>query len=110
MVSRLPVYSGKQFGKRVAPEMVLPVFVVVVLFFAVLIAYPWPVLTVGTLAYLGSLPFGWMSYREHRRKSASPAQGATKSAPTPAPTAAADVQPEPRGPEEPAPDRPARLN
>jgi CDP-diacylglycerol--serine O-phosphatidyltransferase len=68
MVSRLPVFSGKQFGKRVAPELVLPVFVVVVLFFAVLIAYPWPVLTVGTLAYLAGLPFGWMSYRDHARK------------------------------------------
>src|SRR5688572_517254 len=47
MVSRLPVFSGKRVGKRVAPEMVLPVFVLVVLFFALLIAYPWPVLTIG---------------------------------------------------------------
>src|SRR6266851_8674447 len=29
MVSRLPVFSGKRVGKRVAPEMVLPVFVAV---------------------------------------------------------------------------------
>ena len=58
MVSRLPVFSGKRVGKRVAPEMVLPVFVVVVLFFALLIAYPWAVLTIGTILYLASLPFG----------------------------------------------------
>ena len=45
MVSRLPVFSGKRVGKRVPPEMVLPVFVLVVLFFALLIAYPWWVLT-----------------------------------------------------------------
>ena len=32
MVSRLPVFSGKRVGKRVPPEMVLPVFVLVVLF------------------------------------------------------------------------------
>src|SRR5438132_3900163 len=38
MVSRLPVFSGKRAGKRVAPEMVLPVFVGGVLFFALLIA------------------------------------------------------------------------
>ena len=44
MVSRLPVFSGKRVGKRVPPEMVLPVFVLVVLFFALLIAYPWWVL------------------------------------------------------------------
>src|SRR5207253_5784976 len=41
MVSRLPVFSGKRVGKRIAPEMVLPVFVAVVLFFALLISYPW---------------------------------------------------------------------
>ena len=50
MVSRLPVFSGKRVGKRVPPEMVLPVFVMVVLFFALLVSYPWQVLTVGTLA------------------------------------------------------------
>ena len=58
MVSRLPVFSGKRVGKRVAPEMVLPVFVLVVAFFALLIAYPWFVLTIGTVLYLASLPFG----------------------------------------------------
>ena len=52
MVSRLPVFSGKRVGKRVAPEMVLPVFVLIVLFFALLISYPWAVLTIGTVAYL----------------------------------------------------------
>jgi CDP-diacylglycerol--serine O-phosphatidyltransferase len=70
MVSRLPVFSGKKHGRRVPPEMVLPIFVVVVLFFALLISYPWEVLTIGTLAYLASLPFGWLSYREYARKSA----------------------------------------
>src|SRR5580692_5507782 len=34
MVSKLPVFSGKRVGKRVSPDMGLPVFVVVVLFFA----------------------------------------------------------------------------
>ncbi len=70
MVSRLPVYSGKKVGKRVAPDLVLPVFVGVVLFFAVLIAYPWEVLTIGTLAYLASLPFGWLSHRDYVRRDA----------------------------------------
>lgn len=71
MVSRLPVFSGKRVGKRVPPDMVLPVFVVVVLFFALLISYPWVVLTIGTLAYLGCLPLGVLSYREHARKDAA---------------------------------------
>src|SRR3977135_3265270 len=52
MVSRIPVFSGKRVGKRVAPEMVLPVFVAVVLFFALLVAYPWEVLTIGTVLYI----------------------------------------------------------
>jgi CDP-diacylglycerol--serine O-phosphatidyltransferase len=77
MVSRLPVFSGKRVGKRVAPEMVLPVFVIVVLFFALLISYPWQVLTVGTLAYLGCLPLGWWSYTEHQRKDAAAAESAS---------------------------------
>jgi CDP-diacylglycerol---serine O-phosphatidyltransferase len=68
MVSRLPVFSGKRVGKRVPPEIVLPVFVLVVLFFALLIAYPWWVLTIGTVCYLACLPLGWLSYREYMRK------------------------------------------
>ncbi|HEU5019265.1 MAG TPA: CDP-diacylglycerol--serine O-phosphatidyltransferase [Pseudolabrys sp.] len=71
MVSRLPVFSGKRVGKRVSPEMVLPVFVLAVSFFALLVAYPWPVLTIGTVAYLVFLPVGVWSYREHRRKDAA---------------------------------------
>ena len=54
MVSRLPVFSGKRVGTRVPPEMVGPAVVVAVLFIALLIAYPWIILTAGTLAYLGS--------------------------------------------------------
>ncbi len=81
MVSRLPVFSGKRVGKRVPPDMVLPVFVVVVLFFALLISYPWEVLTIGTLAYLACLPLGWLSYREYQRKDAAAAEAATVAAP-----------------------------
>jgi len=63
MVSRLPVFSGKKLSKRVPREMVLPVLVMVVLFVALLLSYPWVVLTAGTVTYLGFLPFGWMAYR-----------------------------------------------
>src|SRR5256712_1551002 len=73
MVSRLPVFSGKRVGKRVAPEMVLPVFVAVVLFFALLISYPWVVLTIGTVCFLASLPLGYLTYRRHERKDAAAA-------------------------------------
>jgi len=81
MVSRLPVFSGKRVGKRVPPDMVLPVFVVVVLFFALLISYPWEVLTIGSLAYLTCLPLGWLSYRKYQRRDAAGADAAA-AAPT----------------------------
>src|SRR5262247_963579 len=100
MVSRLPVFSGKRVGKRVAPEMVLPVFVAVVLFFALLLSYPWPVLTIGTVAYLACLPLSWLSYREYQRKDAAAA------ATTPEPAAFAPAA----SPHDTDDDRPARLN
>jgi CDP-diacylglycerol--serine O-phosphatidyltransferase len=80
MVSRLPVFSGKRVGKRVPPEMVLPLFVLVVAFFALLIAYPWQVLTIGTIAYLVCLPIGVWSYRDYLRKDAEAAAAASVSA------------------------------
>jgi CDP-diacylglycerol---serine O-phosphatidyltransferase len=102
MVSQLPVFSGKRVGKRVEPEMVLPLFVVVVLFFALLIAYPWWVLSIGTILYLACLPLGWFTYREYRRKDAAaaahPAPLAEAIAPGPLPPMADDAE------------RPARLN
>ncbi len=107
MVSRLPVFSGKRVGTRVPPEMVGPLIIVVVLCFALLIAYPWVVLTAGTLAYLASLPFGWLSYRGYERRSregraeAAPAAAAQSA---PAPTAAGIVRPAENE------DRPSRLN
>ena len=107
MVSRLPVLSGKRVGKRIAPEMVLPVFVGVVLFFALLISYPWPVLTVGTVIYLASLAFGLLSYREYQRKDA--AAGVHSAAAAPAPVQGESPSLSPSHPEHP-PERPARLN
>jgi CDP-diacylglycerol--serine O-phosphatidyltransferase len=111
MVSRLPVFSGKRVGKRVAPEMVLPVFVAVVLFFALLVAYPWEVLTIGTVAYLASLPFGWIAYREYQRKDAAAAAQAASRAGAHAAVESESPALSPTHPEHPqTPDRPARLN
>jgi CDP-diacylglycerol--serine O-phosphatidyltransferase len=105
MVSRLPVFSGKRVGTRVPTELVGPLAVLVVLFVALLIAYPWIVLTIGTLAYLAGLPFGWLSYRRYERRSREGrAEAAPAAAPQPAPAAAPLV----RAPEN--DDRPSRLN
>jgi len=80
MVSRLPVFSGKRVGKRVPPEMVLPVFVAVVLFVALLISYPWIVLSVGTLFYLACLPVGYCAFRAYERRDREAAKTAGRAA------------------------------
>jgi CDP-diacylglycerol--serine O-phosphatidyltransferase len=83
MVSRLPVFSGKTVGRRVPPEMVLPAFVCVVLFIALLIGYPWYVLTIGTVLYLVSLPAGALAYRRQQQRYLD-ARAAAAPAPQPA--------------------------
>ena len=101
MVSRLPVFSGKRVGKRVPPETVLPIFIAAVLFVALLISYPWIVLSAGTLAYLACLPVGWQAYRNHEKRDAEAASAAAASAgETFAPPTAPASEDE----------RPARLN
>ena len=106
MVSRLPVFSGKMVRMRVPPEMVLPVFVSVVLFIALLIGYPWHILSAGTVLYLLSLPLGWKSYRDHKRKAEALAATATVvAAGTPAEPPSPFLSPAGDGD-----DRPARLN
>ena len=105
MVSRLPVFSGKTVRMRVPPEMVLPVFVSVVFFIALLIGYPWHILSAGSILYLLSLPAGWKSYRDHQRKAAAPAATPTDVAPSNPATPFAPVVSEPD-----QEDRPARLN
>src|ERR1700689_3697155 len=103
MVSRLPVFSGKRVGTRVPPEMVGPAVVVAVLFIALLIAYPWIILTAGTLAYLGALPFGYLSYRGYERRTR---EHRAEAAPATVPQSAT-VSIVPAADNE---DRPSRLN
>ena len=107
MVSRLPVFSGKTVRLRVPPEMVLPVFVAVIFFIALLIGYPWHILSACTVLYLLSLPAGWKSYRDHQRNAAAAQAAATPvdaapSNPVP-PLASVVADPE-------QDNRPARLN
>lgn len=105
MVSRLPVFSGKTVRMRVAPEMMLPVFVSVIFFIALLVSYPWHILSACTVLYLLSLPVGWKSYRDHEHRAA--AQAAKPAAAAPANPTAPFATPAP-GPD--PDDRPARLN
>jgi CDP-diacylglycerol---serine O-phosphatidyltransferase len=104
MVSRLPVFSGKRIGTRVPPEMVGPLIVVMVLSIGLLIAYPWILLTAGTLAYLGSLPFGLLSYRRYQQRSREGRGEGMREAILPPPITDGAVRPNDQA------DRPSRLN
>jgi CDP-diacylglycerol--serine O-phosphatidyltransferase len=110
MVSRLPVFSGKRVGKRVPPEVVLPVFVVVVLAFALLISYPWEVLSVSAIIYLICLPLGWLSYRDHVRKDALAADAAPSQTVPAGDDVARDGEAPAGGEAAPERERPTRLN
>ncbi len=100
MVSRLPVFSGKTVRMRVSPEMVLPVFFGVIFFIALLIGYPWHILSVGSVIYLISLPAGWKSYRDQALRLAaqtsvpagSPSSAPTSSYASPLPESSQDGQ------------------
>lgn len=62
MVSTIPTFSGKRMSARIRRERVIPVSVALVLLVALLVAYPFPVLTMAVVAYLVYIPFGWRLY------------------------------------------------
>lgn len=62
-VSRIPTFSGKMIGARVAREYVAPVVALVALAAVILVTYPYLSLTLVCLAYLALIP---VSIRRHR--------------------------------------------
>ncbi len=68
MVSKLPAWSGKKLGARVPREAVLPLFVCVALFVAVLVTWPWAVLALLTITYLALMPLSVMRYAQLERE------------------------------------------
>jgi CDP-diacylglycerol--serine O-phosphatidyltransferase len=67
MVSRVPTWSGKKVGTRVPRDYVLALFVLVVMFAALLLSYPWELLTVGSLLYLAAIPVAAAHYKRLER-------------------------------------------
>lgn len=86
MVSRMPTWSGKDFGQRIPRTQVLPVFILVVGFVAFLLSYPWATLIVCALAYLASIPFAWRDWRRRRAAAEAVAGAAPLAALPPAGT------------------------
>ncbi|MDQ0509983.1 CDP-diacylglycerol--serine O-phosphatidyltransferase [Ancylobacter amanitiformis] len=106
MASKLPAWSGKRFGSRIPRDQVIPLFVCVVLFVAVLVTWPWATLSVLCIAYLASLPFSAMRYaRLARDHDARQRAGATEPARSEGPHRD-EIKPEPQ--EEPR--QPNQLN
>jgi CDP-diacylglycerol---serine O-phosphatidyltransferase len=74
----------------------------VIFFIALLIGYPWHILSAGSVFYLLSLPAGWKSYRDHARAAAQAAAPADATPSNPPPFASVG--------EAEQDNRPARLN
>jgi CDP-diacylglycerol---serine O-phosphatidyltransferase len=66
LVSTLPVWSFKNF--KMPAEYVLPTFLGVGVFAALLVADPWAALAAGGLIYIGMLPFSVRSFRRLKRE------------------------------------------
>ncbi len=68
LVSPIPTFSSKLIGNYVPRGMVLPSMVMIVLFAAVLVSYPWFVMTVVALCYIASIPFSMKRYSEQMKQ------------------------------------------
>lgn len=74
VVSTVPTFSGKTWGKRVPREFVLPIFLVIVVVFGLVISFPFETMVTLAVAYLAALPVGAVQYR--RRRKQEPAEAA----------------------------------
>jgi CDP-diacylglycerol--serine O-phosphatidyltransferase len=85
MVSTIPTFSGKTWGKRVPRHWVMPIFVLTVAAFGLFVNFPFELLALATVLYLGSIPFGVARYRQFERSPPVPVAPAEPSQPPVAP-------------------------
>ena len=78
MVSRVPTFSGKLIGQKIAREYVLPVFVLAALFMALLLTYPSLTLAAGSVIYLAMIPLSAYRYLAERAEAGKDRQGARR--------------------------------
>jgi CDP-diacylglycerol---serine O-phosphatidyltransferase len=69
MVSTIPTFAGKTIGKRVPRGFVLPLFVLSVAFVSLIVSFPFEVLSLVTVLYLGSIPLSAFYYYKLDKKS-----------------------------------------
>ena len=88
-------------GRRIRRAIVALAFVTTAVFVvALLVSYPWYVLTLGSLAYLACLPLGWFSYQRYMQADAAASATALSD----------EHEPPVAAPQPPSDERPARLN
>jgi CDP-diacylglycerol--serine O-phosphatidyltransferase len=78
MISRVPTFSFKRVHVR--REYVLPTLLIVGLLAAVMVSYPWFVISAAVLAYLLVIPFSMRSHRRFASGRRGPVPGARPSA------------------------------
>ncbi len=66
LVSRIPLWSGKNMG-RIRSDLMLPLMLVIVLYVLLLFNYPWHTMTVTALGYLAFIPLSWIGYRRREK-------------------------------------------
>jgi CDP-diacylglycerol--serine O-phosphatidyltransferase len=66
MVSRVPTFSGKGIG-RVSREAVLPLLAAVTIVAALLVTYPWEMLTLISAGYLALIPVSAIAYVRQKK-------------------------------------------
>ena len=75
VVSTVPTFSGKTWGKRVPRDWVLPIFLVLVVAFGLVISFPFESMVSLSALYIAMIPVGVLQYR--RRLTREPRSDAT---------------------------------
>lgn len=68
MVSTVPTFSGKTWGKRIPRDWVLPLFVLTVAVFGLVVSFPFEAMAALSVAYLCTIPVSVARYRATRRE------------------------------------------
>ncbi len=72
MISRVPTWSGKLIGRVIPRDLVAPLLITVVIVVGLLFSFTWLALTIGSLAYLATLPLSWRAWHDHMLAASAP--------------------------------------
>jgi len=68
MVSSIPTFSGKKIAVSVRRDLVLPLMIMAVFTAAIVLSYPWYMLSGIAIVYLASIPFSYMRWNKLDRE------------------------------------------